>query len=138
MPQNGSVEKLADRIHTIRKVDKNGMNVENTDAEFFFYDDRELVVVYLEKPTNWPPARICQKIEFLRNQYDMAISSDGRFVKKQQFKKATRVYRFNSYSGQRWKLDNNKKLENKKGVWKSDDLWIFKTKDDDLIYIENT
>ena len=24
------------------------------------------------------------------------------------------------------------------GVWKSDDLWIFKPKDDDLIYIENT
>jgi len=40
--------------------------------------------------------------------------------------------------GQRWKLDNNKKLENKEGVWKSDDLWIFKSKDDDLIYIENT
>merc|ERR1719350_655238 len=39
---------------------------------------------------------------------------------------------------QRWKLDNNKKLENKGGVWKSDDLWIFKTNDNDLIYIENT
>merc|ERR1719362_985629 len=39
--------------------------------------------------------------------------------------------------GQRWKLDN-KKLENKEGVWTSDDLWIFKTKDDDLIYVENT
>merc|ERR1719362_1763570 len=39
--------------------------------------------------------------------------------------------------GQRWKRDN-KKLENKEGVWTSDDLWIFKTKDDDLIYIENT
>ena len=24
------------------------------------------------------------------------------------------------------------------GVWKSDDVWIFKPKDDDLIYIENT
>merc|ERR1712226_165296 len=41
-------------------------------------------------------------------------------------------------NGQRWKLDNNKKLENKEGVWTSDDLWIFKTKDDDLIYVENT
>jgi len=40
--------------------------------------------------------------------------------------------------GQRWKLDNNKKLENKEGVWKSDDLWIFKTKGYDMIYIENT
>ena len=29
-------------------------------------------------------------------------------------------------------------LENKEGVWKSDDLWIFKPKDDDLNYIENT
>ena len=63
---------------------------------------------------------------------------EGEFVKKQQCKKATRVKRFNSYSGQRWKLDNNKKLDNKKLVWKSDDLWIFKPKDDDLIYIENT
>ena len=24
------------------------------------------------------------------------------------------------------------------GLWKSDDLWIFKKKDNDLIYIENT
>ena len=32
-------------------------------------------------------------------------------------------------------------LKNKEGakvVWKSDDLWLFKAKDDDLIYIENT
>ena len=29
-------------------------------------------------------------------------------------------------------------LKNKAGIWKSDDLWIFKTKDNDLIYIENT
>ena len=29
-------------------------------------------------------------------------------------------------------------LKNKKGLWKSVDLWNFKTKDDDLIYIENT
>ena len=62
----------------------------------------------------------------------------GEFVKKQQYKKATRVWRFNSFSGQRWKLDDNKKLENKEGVWKSDDLWSFKPKDNDLIYIENT
>merc|ERR1719319_767432 len=39
---------------------------------------------------------------------------------------------------QRWKLGINKKLENKEGVWKSDDLWIFKTKGYDMIYIENT
>ena len=31
-----------------------------------------------------------------------------------------------------------KQLINKEGVWKSDDLWNFKTKDDDLIYVENT
>ena len=29
-------------------------------------------------------------------------------------------------------------LKNKAGIWKSDDLWIFKTKEDDLIYLENT
>ena len=29
-------------------------------------------------------------------------------------------------------------LKNKAGIWKSDDLWIFKTKDNDLVYIENT
>ena len=57
------------------------MNVENTDAEFFFYDDQELAVVYLEKPienpTNWPPARVCREIEYVRNQYDMALSPDA-------------------------------------------------------------
>ena len=64
----------------------------------------------------------------------------GEFVKKQQCKKATRICKLNSFSDktQRWKLGNNKKLENKGGVWKSDDLWIFKTKENDLIYIENT
>ena len=29
-------------------------------------------------------------------------------------------------------------LENKEGVWKSDDFWSVRPKDDDLIYIENT
>jgi hypothetical protein len=29
-------------------------------------------------------------------------------------------------------------LKNKAGLWKSVDSWTFKTKDDDLIYIENT
>ena len=29
-------------------------------------------------------------------------------------------------------------LKNKAGVWKSVDLWNFKTKDKNLIYIENT
>ena len=38
---------------------------------------------------------------------------------------------------QRWKLDDNM-LKDKAGLWKSVDSWIFKTKDDDVIYIENT
>ena len=61
----------------------------------------------------------------------------GEFVKKQQCKKATRVCKLNSFSDktQRWKLGNNKKLENKEGVWKSDVLWIFKTNGDGMIYI---
>ena len=29
-------------------------------------------------------------------------------------------------------------LENKAGIWKSVDSWVFKTKNGDLIYIENT
>ena len=29
-------------------------------------------------------------------------------------------------------------LQNKEGLWKSNDLWKFKTNTDDLIYIENT
>ena len=40
------------------------------------------------------------------------------------------------FSVQRWKLDDNM-LKNKAGIWKSDDLWNFTTKDDDLIYIKN-
>jgi len=40
-------------------------------------------------------------------------------------------------SSQLWKLEN-KTLKNKDGFWKSDDLWIFKPKDDDMFYIENT
>ena len=53
---------------------------------------------------------------------------------------ATRICKPNSFSDktQRWKLGNNKKLENKEGVWKSDVLSIFKTKGDNLISIENT
>ena len=51
----------------------------------------------------------------------------------------TRIRKLNSFSDfQRWKLGNNKKLENKEGVWKSDDLWIFKAKGFGKIYIENT
>ena len=65
------------------------------------------------------------------------VTSDGEFVKKQQCKTATRVWNFNSISGQKWKLDNNL-LKNKAGLWKSTDLWTFTTKDNDLIYIENT
>ena len=39
-------------------------------------------------------------------------------------------------SGQRWKLDGDM-LKNEAGLWKSVDSWIFKPKDDDVIYIEN-
>ena len=41
------------------------------------------------------------------------------------------------FSEQRWKLDDNM-LKNKAEIWKSVDSMIFKTKDNDLIYIENT
>ena len=64
-------------------------------------------------------------------------AGDGEFVKKQRCKKATRVLEINSFSVQRWKLDDNL-LKDKAGLLKSVDSWIFKTKDDDLIYIENT
>ena len=37
---------------------------------------------------------------------------------------------------QTWKLDDNI-LKNKAGLWKSVDSWIFKSKDDDVIYVEN-
>ena len=40
-------------------------------------------------------------------------------------------------SDQRWKLDG-KLLKNKAGLWKSVDFRIFKPKDNDSIYIENT
>ena len=42
-----------------------------------------------------------------------------------------------NFSGQRWKLHDNV-LKDKTGLWKSVDSWTFKTKDDDLVYIENT
>ena len=40
------------------------------------------------------------------------------------------------FSVQRWKLDDNM-LKDKAGLWKSVDPWIFKAKDDDVVYIEN-
>ena len=61
----------------------------------------------------------------------------SEFVKKWQCKKATRIPKFNSFSDQRWKLDGNM-LENKAGIWKSVDSWVFKSKNGGLIYIENT
>jgi len=91
-------------------------------------DDKAIIEVQepnSETPLNTDP--LCSTTTGL-----ITYLTTGEFVTKQQCKKATRV------SGQRWKLDNNNKLENKEGVWKSDDLWIFKPKDDDLIYIENT
>ena len=79
--------------------------------------------------------------QILRDKWNLRVNHFGEFVKKrQQCQKATRVCKLNSFPDktQRWKLGNNKTLENEEGVWKSDDLWIFKPKDDDLIYIENT
>ena len=37
-----------------------------------------------------------------------------------------------------WTLDDKKMLKNKDGLWKSDDLWIFKMQKNGSIYIENT
>ena len=56
------------------------------------------------------------------------IQNFGEFVKKQQCKKATRVCKliFFSDKTQRWTLDGTM-LKNEEGVWKSDDLWIFKS-----------
>ena len=50
----------------------------------------------------------------------------------------TRVCKLNFFSDktQKWKLGNNSKLENKEGVWKSDDSWIFTAKGNEYI-IEN-
>ena len=73
-----------------------------------------------------------EALEFLK----LIQGSNGEFVKNQQCKKAT-TFKFDSFLDQRWKLDGNM-LKNKAGIWKSDDLWIFKTKENDLIYIENT
>ena len=85
-------------------------------------------------------ATAADDLEIVSNSELVILEQMGEFVKKQQFKKATRVCKLNSFSDetQRWKLHNSKKLENQEGVWKSDDLWIFKTKDNDLVYIENT
>ena len=41
-------------------------------------------------------------------------------------------------SDQRWKLDNNNMLKNKAGLRKLVDSWIFKSKNNGLISIENT
>ena len=48
-----------------------------------------------------------------------------------------RQWQFNSFSEQRWKLEENM-LKNKAGLWKSVDSWIFKTEAENFIYIENT
>ena len=55
-----------------------------------------------------------------------------------EIKKATVIFKSNSFQdSQLWKLDDNR-LQNKEERWTSDDNWNFKTKDDDIIYIENT
>ena len=47
------------------------------------------------------------------------------------------MFKFNYFSdkNQRWKLNANK-LENKEGLWKSDDLWIFNQTNDNWFYIK--
>ena len=47
-------------------------------------------------------------------------------------------FKFNYFSDkkQRWKLNANK-LENKEGLWKSDDLWNFESKNNTWFYIKN-
>ena len=94
--------------------------------------------------------KTCAIVRFTTNAFsekyiptvDDVFSVDlGEFVKKNNVKRQQEyLCKLNSFPGktQRWKLGINKKLENKEGVWKSDDLWIFKTKSYDMIYIENT
>ena len=66
---------------------------------------------------------------------------------KKQCKKATRVCKLDSFSekNQLWKLDGKSKLLSKADfraakdfTWKSDDLWVFITNDDDSIYIKSS
>ena len=68
------------------------------------------------------------------------INITGEFLKtnnvKRQQEDANSI--FFSDKNKRWKLDDNNMLINKEGIWKSNDSWVFKPKDDDLIYIENT
>ena len=69
--------------------------------------------------------------------YTKIISSTVLPFRKQQCRKATRVCKFNSFSGsQLWKLDGSM-LQNKDKIWMSDEEWVLKPKSN-LIYIENT
>ena len=74
------------------------------------------------------------------NEFFYHNSAGGEFVKKQQCKKATRVCKLNYFSDSLWKLDGYM-LQNKEGIWKSNDMWNFTykvhTRYEDLICIEN-
>ena len=65
------------------------------------------------------------------------VSLQKKYKKETRIiKKAARISKFNSFSGQRWRLDGNM-LENKAGDWKSDLSWFIKAKHGYLVYIEN-
>ena len=77
------------------------------------------------------------KVCFIKDRNFIQQNLEGEFVKKKQFKKATRVWQLNSFSAQRWKLDDDKLLINKAEFWESD-KWTFKTRNDVSINIVNT
>ena len=67
------------------------------------------------------------------------INITGEFLKTNNVKRQQEYANsFFSDKNKKWKLDDNNMLKNKEGIWKSVDSWVFKPKDDDLIYIENT
>ena len=77
------------------------------------------------------------KVCFIKDRNFIQQNLEGEFVKKKQFKKATRVWQLNSFSAQRWKLDDDNLLKNKAGFWKSV-KWTLKTRAGGLVYIKNT
>ena len=95
--------------------------------------------MYIENASNHTLVLGIEGDEVNPEQPKVFNANEGEFVKQQQCKKATRVYKLNSFSDktQRWKLDGPM-LKNKEGAWKSDDDWEFKPQINGLIYIENT
>ena len=68
------------------------------------------------------------------------INITGEFLKTNNVKRQQEYANSFLFSdkNKKWKLDDNNMLKNKEGIWKSNDSWVFKPRDDDLIYIENT